>query len=117
MRYLLWIASFGAAIFSGFVFFQFMVAAQGAPQEAAAAGVALCIAVIPYVLARSWDEFWRPLKRLSEKSPAPCPKCRMPIDRLATLCPHCGTEAPHAAPKKEQPNPADEGVESKERLK
>jgi len=33
------------------------VLSKGAPQEAAAAGIALCIAVIPYVLARSFQLF------------------------------------------------------------
>lgn len=29
---------------------------------------------------------------------APCRACREPIDREATICPHCRTELPHGAP-------------------
>lgn len=52
----LWIGVVIAAAYGGWLGFTGVYLANGAPQEAAAAGMALAIAVIPYVIARAWDE-------------------------------------------------------------
>ena len=39
--------------FAAFAFFTMMVDAKGAPQEASAAAIALCICIVPYVFTRS----------------------------------------------------------------
>jgi hypothetical protein len=45
------------ALLAGLVFVVGMSAAKGAPQEAAIAGMALAMAVIPYVIFRVFAEF------------------------------------------------------------
>lgn len=49
------LAAVGAFI-GGFEFFSAMTKAQSAPQQAAGAAMALCWAVLPYVLARAVQE-------------------------------------------------------------
>jgi hypothetical protein len=57
-RYL-WLASGICSVVAVFKLMVWLAAANGAPQEAAAAAVALCWSIIPYVLARTWDELNR----------------------------------------------------------
>lgn len=45
------------AVVAGLVFVVTMVGAESAPQEAAGAGMALGVAVIPYVFARGLEMF------------------------------------------------------------
>ena len=49
---LCYIVTLLAACVSGFVLFAGVGTAKGAPQEASAAAIALCIVVIPYVFTR-----------------------------------------------------------------
>lgn len=46
-----------AAVVAGLVFLAMMTSAESAPQEAAGAGIALAIAVIPYVFARGLEMY------------------------------------------------------------
>lgn len=55
MRKLLWAVSGSASLIAGFVLVAGVTAANGAPQEASAAAIAIAVAVIPYVLARAWE--------------------------------------------------------------
>jgi len=51
-----WIATILAAVLGGLLFVAGVASATGAPQEAAAAGMALCVTVILYVFARALTE-------------------------------------------------------------
>ena len=61
---LLWIGVFLAAAFGLFNFVTTRMTASeiSAPQLAALASESLAVAVLPYVLARAWDEVCRPLR-------------------------------------------------------
>lgn len=48
-----WVCTLLASILAGAVLAFGLLMAKGAPQEAATAGVALCLAVIPYVFTRA----------------------------------------------------------------
>jgi formate/nitrite transporter FocA (FNT family) len=63
MRVLLWALCFLGALLGALWFFAVMILASGAPQEAAGAAQSVGLAVIPYVLARAWDEASRPTER------------------------------------------------------
>lgn len=54
-----WAIAFLSAAFGGFVGVTGVIAANGAPQEAAAAAMGCLLAIVPYVLARSADELTR----------------------------------------------------------
>ena len=56
MKKFLWIVTIIASIIGALLAFVGVVAANGAPQEAAAAAVGLACAVIPYCLARAVSE-------------------------------------------------------------
>ncbi|MBI1318326.1 MAG: hypothetical protein GC168_05150 [Candidatus Hydrogenedens sp.] len=56
MRQLLWVVSMLGAILGACLVILIPLAANGAPQEAAAAGLALAFAVIPYCFARAASE-------------------------------------------------------------
>lgn len=56
MKTTFWIIALISSIIAGLVFVVIVSTAKGAPQEAAGAAIALCIAVIPYVLARAVSE-------------------------------------------------------------
>jgi ABC-type phosphate transport system permease subunit len=49
----LWVCTIIGSLFGTLVFIVGVVFANGAPQEAAASAMAVALAVIPYVLARS----------------------------------------------------------------
>lgn len=49
----LWICTLLASVLAGLVLVASVVGAKGAPQEAAGAAIALCVAVIPYVFTRA----------------------------------------------------------------
>ena len=51
-----WVIALISSILGCLAFVGGVVSATGAPQEAAAAGIALCLAVIPYVFARAISE-------------------------------------------------------------
>lgn len=53
-----WILPLLGAIGGG-LFFLAAFTANGAPQQAAAAGMACAVAIIPYVLARAVTEIWK----------------------------------------------------------
>ena len=53
---LLWVLTLAAACLGGLVLGMGVLTSQGAPQEAAAAGIACGLGVLPYVAARAWDE-------------------------------------------------------------
>jgi hypothetical protein len=51
-----WVIAAIFAVFGGLTAFGGMAAANGAPQEAAAAAMGCALAVVPYVFARAIDE-------------------------------------------------------------
>lgn len=55
MAKVFWFLAALASVIAGLVLFVGIQKANGAPQEAAIAGIALGIAVIPYVWARAWE--------------------------------------------------------------
>ena len=55
----LWLCAFVGAMFGGLVFVVGIAASQAAPQQAAVAGIACALAVVPYVVARAWSELIR----------------------------------------------------------
>jgi len=57
MRKFLWLVSIFCTLIAGFVAIVAITTANGAPQEAAGAAIALNIAIIPYCLARAFSEF------------------------------------------------------------
>jgi hypothetical protein len=62
MRTLLWLLTIAGSLFGALIGIVGVTAAHGAPQEAAAAAVAVACAVIPYCLARAVSELlggWR----------------------------------------------------------
>lgn len=56
---LLWIGAIGGALYGGFDGFSSFFVAESSPQQGAAAAYAAASAVVPYVLARGWDELSR----------------------------------------------------------
>lgn len=54
-----WIGSLTAAGLAGLMFLGGITMANGAPQEAALAGMCLVIAVIPYCIARALTEIYK----------------------------------------------------------
>ena len=69
---LMWIAVVVGAGIGGLILLATMATANGAPQEAAGAALAVAMAVLPYVTARAFQRGLespeeRELKRLSEK--------------------------------------------------
>ncbi len=56
MLKLLWVVTAVAAAFGAFVFVTSTMAANGAPQEAAGAAMAVALAVIPYIFTRCMQE-------------------------------------------------------------
>lgn len=60
---LFWIATLLSSAFGGYLLFETMSTATGAPQQAAGAAMAMAFAVIPYVFTRCMaaieDGFWR----------------------------------------------------------
>jgi len=52
----LWLVAFAGAVAGAVSLALVLMTATGAPQEAAGAAIACALAVIPYVLARSWSE-------------------------------------------------------------
>jgi len=50
-----WALSLGASVIAGLMFWSGMQEATGAPQQAAGSAMALCIAIIPYCVARAVD--------------------------------------------------------------
>ena len=57
MLHFFWMITMVAAVLAGGVFIWGLMAAESAPQEAAIAGVALAIAIIPYCFTRAYSEF------------------------------------------------------------
>jgi ABC-type polysaccharide/polyol phosphate export permease len=55
MSKFLWFLTSLAAIFAAFALVFGVAHANGAPQEASSAAIAVAIAVIPYVFARAWE--------------------------------------------------------------
>ena len=67
----IWIVALGGSGLGALVFMVTMVGAKSAPQEAAGAGMALALAVIPYVFARACQELLRaplPTRSVSARS-------------------------------------------------
>jgi sugar phosphate permease len=56
MKSVLWVLTIIGSLIGGLVTFGGVVAATGAPQEAAAAAMGVACAVIPYCLARAVSE-------------------------------------------------------------
>ena len=56
MREFLWVVSLVGAVLGLFSLVTDLPRAEGAPQQAAGAALAIAFAAIPYVLARSWEE-------------------------------------------------------------
>jgi len=56
MQKTLWILTIIFSVLGGLVFVGAVVSSNGAPQEAAGSAMALCLAVIPYVISRSVSE-------------------------------------------------------------
>lgn len=63
MTSFLWALTIIGALIGGIVLFMGLLTASGAPQEAAAAGIALAFTVIPYCLARASSELKSDNKR------------------------------------------------------
>jgi hypothetical protein len=59
MRTLLWLLTVVGSLFGALIGIVGVLTAHGAPQEAAAAAVAVACAVIPYCLARAVSELLR----------------------------------------------------------
>lgn len=57
MRRFLWVLVILGSLAGGLVLVATMTFAQGAPQEAAGAALAVALAVLPYCLARAGDSF------------------------------------------------------------
>jgi hypothetical protein len=70
----LWLVALLGALAGGVVLLLGFLFASGAPQEAAAAGLACGLAVIPYVLARAANEFFGS----APAPPRPLPPRRQP---------------------------------------
>lgn len=58
---MLWVGAGIGAVLGG-VQLALSTVATGAPQQAAAAAMAAASAVIPYVLARAWDQVFAPVE-------------------------------------------------------
>lgn len=56
MQKALWIITIIFSILGALVFVGTVASSNGAPQEAAGAAMALCLAVIPYVISRAVSE-------------------------------------------------------------
>lgn len=56
MKTLLWIVTIAGSIFGGLILALGLLFANGAPQQAAVAGISISLAVIPYCLARAVSE-------------------------------------------------------------
>jgi len=56
MKRILWALSLLGALAGGLFAVVTIPLASGAPQEAAGAAMACALAIVPYVLARSWEE-------------------------------------------------------------
>ena len=56
IRQLLWAMTAIGSIIGALILTAGLLTAKGAPQQAAAASIALCWAVLPYVFARAVDE-------------------------------------------------------------
>jgi len=60
MHKLFWGVAMVGAFIGGCVLILSVLGANGAPQEAAGAAIAMALGVLPYVLARAVDEMARP---------------------------------------------------------
>ena len=56
-----WLVSMLAILFAGYLGFERIREAQSAAEQAAGAAITLMIAVVPYLFAKSVDEFRRPI--------------------------------------------------------
>lgn len=57
---ILWLLAVPGLAMGGFLFAEAILGGQGAPQQGAAGALACAAAVLPYVLARTWDELTAP---------------------------------------------------------
>ena len=53
---MMWVMSFLASLVAIILGILVLSGANGAPQKAAGAVIALMVAIVPYTLARSWDK-------------------------------------------------------------
>src|SRR5215831_9465638 len=89
-----WVAVIVGSVIGGLVFVVGLATAEGAPQQAATAGMALAVVVLPYGFARAVGKLSvTPLA--SEKA---CPFCAESVRREARKCRYCGSELAVTAP-------------------
>jgi hypothetical protein len=94
MRKVFWTLSALSAALGGIVLVFGVASANGAPQEAAFAAIAIGLAVIPYCFNRALDEFDRPPLPKTSVTGAPakvrCNQCSTIFVANAKSCPGCG---------------------------
>jgi DNA-directed RNA polymerase subunit RPC12/RpoP len=100
MRKFFWVITLAGCVIGGLIGVLGVVGAHSAPQEAAAASIAVACAVIPYCFARAFDELDRQVegrptesKTLSVDS-RKCPYCAESIKKEAEICRFCKKELP-----------------------
>jgi hypothetical protein len=64
----LWVLSLLGAVVGGLVLMVGVIGSSGAPQEAAAAGIACALAVIPYCFARAIEKLNSPSEKMFEET-------------------------------------------------
>jgi DNA-directed RNA polymerase subunit RPC12/RpoP len=87
MNKFLWVLTVLGCVIGGLIGVGGVVLANGAPQEAAAAAIAVACAVIPYCLARAADELG--------KNNRQCPYCAGSIKKESEICKFCKNELPY----------------------
>ncbi len=101
MRKTLWVITAICAVLGALITVIGISAANGAPQEAAAAAVGVAFTVIPYCLARAVSEFIVTIPvtetqlKTNPKNHSACSKCGENIINNSKVCRFCNTKFPH----------------------
>ena len=101
MRKALWVITTICSVLGALTAVIGILAANGAPQEAAAAAMGVAFAVIPYCLARAVSESMVALPtteaqpKVASENYSPCKKCSESIIHNSKICRFCNTKYPH----------------------
>jgi hypothetical protein len=102
LRVILWVLTIIGAAFGTLVLLSSLFSAQSAPQQAAAAAIAVALVVLPYCCARALSELSLLDKHTDAPSTPPprrdgliaCRGCERLIGASSATCPHCGIVEP-----------------------